>query len=200
MARQLIAIMLTALALPLMAAPALAQGKGVNCMHGAYTDAQRSELAALGPGMTISDDEIEDAAFDQIGNIAMTAIESCIGRNGWNQEQAFYATLYEMGRLNEAAYRGSGQLSAEQLRLLDDALATGNRDRLWQVIEAGVIGGIGDSGAEVSDGDAMILGVFLISAGLDVEGEDEMVAEKVGILLGFMGLQRFGRREFTNLN
>lgn len=200
MGRKLIVLGLGALALPMMSAPALAQGKGVHCMSGEYSAEQRGELAELGPEVSAVGAEIDQAVFDRIGNIAMTAIESCVTRNEWNGEQALYATLFELGRLNEAAYRASGQLSAEQLRQLDDALAIGNRDRLWGVIEAGVASGIDGGETPVSSSDAMVLGAFIMGAGLDVEDEGEMVAEKVGLLLGFMGLQRMGRREFASLN
>jgi len=188
-----------AAALPLMSAPAMAQDKGVNCMRAEYSTAQRDELAELGPQVSVFGAQINQAVFDQIGDIAMTAIESCVANNGWTQEQAIYATFFELGRLNEAAYRASGQLSDEELGLLDSALATGNRDRLWDVIEAGVMAGMGDTEAPVANGDAMVMGAFLIGSGLDVENESLMVAEKVGLLLGFMGLQRLGRREFGNL-
>ena len=199
MGRKFFAIALGALALPIMSVPAMAQGKGLNCMRGEYSGAQREELAQLGPQVSVSGAELDQAVVDRIGAIAMTAIETCTVRHNWTEEQSIFATLFELGRVNETAYRASGQLSAEELRSLDDALATGNRDRLWSVIENGVMAGMGDTDAPVPNGDAMLLGVFLIGAGLDVENEDLAVAEKAGLLLGFMALQRLGRREFANL-
>ncbi|KLI63679.1 hypothetical protein [Aurantiacibacter marinus] len=200
MGRTLFKLTLGVLALPVMSVPAMAQGKGVNCMRGAYSAAQLEELGQLTPSSSAGETQLEQAVFDQIGAIAMTAIGSCAASRGWTDEQILHATLFEMGRLSEAAYRASGELSSQQLRQLDDALAIGNRDRLWSVIEAGVMGGMSGGEAPVSNGDAMLLGTFIIGAGLDVEDQDTVVAEKVGMLLGFMGLQRMGRREFVNLN
>lgn len=200
MSRKFFVVALAAIALPVMSVPAMAQSKGVNCMRGEYSTAQREELVELSPYLSSGGMDLDQSVFDQIGAIAMTAVESCVAINSWNEEQSLYATLFELGRLNEIAYRASGQLSSEELSQLDTALATGNRDRLWDVIEAGVTGGMGDTEAAVSNTDAMVLGAFLIGAGLDVENESLMVAEKVGLLLGFMGLQRMGRREFANLN
>ncbi|WP_340587953.1 hypothetical protein [Erythrobacter alti] len=199
MGRKFIAIAIGALTLSLLAVPAVAQGKGLNCMAGQYSTDQREELAELGRIMSTGGADINEPAFDRISSIAMSAIETCTARLDWNPEQSIYATLYELGRVNEAAYRSSGNLSSSELRMLDDALAAGNRDRLWGVIEAGVMSGMGGEEVSVSQGDAMVMGAFLMGAGLDVDDESQMVAEKVGLLLGFMGLQRIGQREFTNL-
>ena len=62
------------------------QDKGVNCMRAEYSTAQRDELAELGPQVSVFGAQINQAVFDQIGDIAMTAIESCVANNGWTQE------------------------------------------------------------------------------------------------------------------
>ncbi|WAT18116.1 hypothetical protein OZN62_00635 [Aurantiacibacter sp. MUD11] len=185
-----------ALALPLGATPALAQQKGLTCMESAYTDSQRSEIAELGPQVRFGDGNAANPAADRLGSIAMAAVEQCITRHGWNEELAMYAAFYELGRLNNIAYRASGELTPTQLRQIDDALATGDRTRLWEAIERGLMGGMTGQDSAPPAGDAITLGAFVLGAGL---GDDEANAVKVGILLGFMGLQRVGEREFRSL-
>lgn len=200
MGRSFLSAMVFGLALSVGAAPAMAQGKGVRCMSSQYSEAQREQLNELGPRMALGS-EIDQSVFDQIGDIAMTAVASCVERNGWNEELVLYASFYELGRLNEAAYRASGELTADQITRLDNALATGDRERLWAVVEQGVMGGVmGEEAGDVSNSEAMVMGAFLLGAGLLEGPGDEDVAEKVGLLLGFMGLQRIGRRQFDALN
>lgn len=188
------AIAAAALALPFAAVPALAQDKGLDCMANSYTASQRAELAELGPRARFGDGGGANAAADAMGDIAMLAVDSCISQLGWTQEQAMYAALYELGRVSEAAFRASGQLSDGDLAAIDRALATGDRTALWASVERGLTGGmVGDTGGP-SSADTIAMGAFILGTGL---GEDEAV--RVGILLGFMGLQRMGEREFLAL-
>lgn len=188
-----IAITAAALALPLAALPAMAQDKGLACMADSYSASQRAELADLATRARFGD-EGTNAAADAMGDMAMEAVQVCITQRGWTQEEAMYAAFYELGRVSEAGFRASGQLSEGDLAAIDRALATGDRTALWAGVERGLMGGMTGSNAEPSASDAISMGAFIIGAGL---GEDEAV--RVGILLGFMGLQRLGEREFLAL-
>lgn len=188
-----------ALALPLAANPAFAQGQGVHCMQGQYSAEQTEELRELGPNL-VTGSQIHQEVFDRMGDIAMTAVQSCGRSNRWNEEQSRFATLYELGRINEITYRKSGHLTEDQLQRLDSALATGKHERLWSIIENSVYQGMNEGDGAMGEGDAMVIGAFIVSAGLNTGSESEAVAERIGIILGFMGLQRIGRREFDTLH
>lgn len=185
-----------AFALALSSAPALAQGKGIDCMANSYTASQRARMAEIGPDVSFGDGGTTNAAADELGDIAMAAVEQCLTRHGWTQEQAMYAAFYELGRVSEAGFRASGELTPEQLRRIDEALATGDRSRLWAAVERGLTGGMVDDGSGPPPGDAIAMGAFVLGAGIEAT---ERNGERVGILLGFMGLQRLGRREFLAL-
>lgn len=188
-----IAITAAALALPLLATPAFAQDKGLNCMAESYSASQRAELDDLATRARFGEEGTNSAA-DAMGDMAMQAVQECIAQRGWTQEQAMYAAFYELGRVSEAGFRASGQLSDSDLAAIDRALATGDRSALWAGVERGLMGGMTGSNAEPSTGDAITMGAFILGTGL---GEDEAV--RIGILLGFMGLQRVGEREFLAL-
>lgn len=188
------AIAAAAFALPLAASPALAQGKGLACMANSYSPAERQQLADLGADARFGDGSQANAAADAMGDMAMEAVQDCMARLGWTEEESLYAAFYELGRVSEAGFRASGQMSSSDLASIDRALATGDRSRLWGAIERGLMGGMTGQGGEPSSSDAIAMGAFVIGAGL---GEDDAV--QVGILLGFMGLQRVGEREFLAL-
>lgn len=188
-----IAIAAAVLALPLAGVPALAQGKGLACMAGSYTASERAELSELGVRARFGEGGT-NAAADAMGELAMQAVETCVQRLGWSQEEAMYAAFYELGRVSEAGFRASGQLSRDELAAVDRALASGDRSSLWASVERELMGGMTEDRSASSTGDAIILGAFILGTGLD---EDEAVS--VGILLGFMGLQRVGQREFLAL-
>ncbi|MCB2065527.1 MAG: hypothetical protein KDE15_02675 [Erythrobacter sp.] len=193
---RLLLIAVGALALGLSATPALAQDKGLRCMAASYTPAQRQQMAELGPRARFADASGPNAAADALSDVAMDAVVHCITESGWGEDAAMFATFYELGRVNEAAFRQSGELSSEDLRRLDTALARGDRTALWDAIERGVWAGVADSDVGASDADAMVLGTFMLESGL---GLNEQTANRVGVLLGFMGLQRVGQREFRAL-
>ncbi|RPF70583.1 hypothetical protein [Aurantiacibacter spongiae] len=189
-------VTLLAMAMPPASAPVAAQGKALGCMAGAYTGEQDARLDALADEAGFAGES--DEADGELAGIVMQAVESCVDGNGWTQEEAMYAAFYELGRVSEAAYRNSGELSEAQLGNVDEALAKGDRSRLWGIIERGLMNGMasGDGNSGISGGDAMTLGAFVTGTGI---GSDEATAEKVGVLLGFMALQRLGRREFQGL-
>ena len=188
------AISAAALALPFAALPAVAQDKGLDCMVNSYTASQRAELAELGPRARFGDGGDANSAANAMGDIAMVAVDGCISQLGWTQEEAMYAALYELGRVSEAAFRASGQLTQNDLAAVDRALATGDRTALWASVERGLMGGMAGDTAGPSATDTIAMGAFILGTGL---GEEEAV--RVGILLGFMGLQRVGAREVLAL-
>ena len=190
------AITLGALALPFAAMPAMAQGKGLECMANAYTAEEQATMAELGPQVDYGDGANVNPAANAILEMSVLAVERCMSQRGWTEDQVAFATLYEMGRVNEIAYRASGALSEEEMRLLDEALATGNRDRLWEAIDRSLGMGFAGDDADPAMADSIVMGTFILGAGLP---DDEETAVKIGLLLGWIGLKRMGAREFAAL-
>lgn len=178
-----------------VSAPAMAQDAGITCMAGQYTQAQNDQILALAPNMA-NGTQINQPVFDQISTIAVGAIETCATQSGWSDQQTMFAIFYELGRVNERAFRASGALTQDELNRLDAGLAEGGNERLWQVIENSVRMGMGEN-IELTDADAMVMGMFITDVGLDVGSAGTDTPELAGMLLGFMGLQRYGEREFA---
>lgn len=190
-----------ALTLSLLSVPAAAQNKGLNCMRGQYTPAETARIEALGPTLT-TNAQLNDSAMNTLGEIAMAAIQTCAERYDWGDREIAFATLYELGRVAEVAYRAGDDLTPRQFELIDEALASGNRDILWSIIEGSVLGGIDGQPDPVTQNEAILLGLFVSEAGLlspnATNAESEQMGEKVGVLLGFMGLQRISLRMFDS--
>lgn len=187
-------VTILALALAALAAvPAQAQDEALGCMDLAYDKAELGEIGQLAPQVRF-DGGVNNAAAERVGEIALRAVFACSGQYGWNEPQTTQAMYYEMGRLYELAYRSTGLLSDEQLERIDTALAAGNRDAVWAAIERGVVAGMTGEASSGGRQDDFILGGFVIGAGL---GSDEATGERIGVLLGFMALQRMGARDFA---
>lgn len=185
-----------ALVLAMLPAPAMAQSGQLTCMAAGYDAAELAQFERLGPRARFGEGE-DSAATDQVAEIALQAVIECAGQAGWSETQTMYAAYYELGRLNEAGFRKSGQLTSSELARLDAALVSGNRDILWRAIESGVLAGVDGIEREVTSEEEFALGSFAIGAGL---GDDEATGVNVGLLLGFMALQRVGAREFAALS
>lgn len=201
MGRTTILALAGALTLPFVPVTAAAQGKDLMCMQGEYSPAQNARIEAIGPSLSNAG-EISQQAMNSLGEIAMTSIEVCAAQHGWNETATAFATLYELGRISEIAYRAGDDLSPREFALIDSALATGNRDRLWSIVEESVIGGMDGEPDPVSNTQAIVLGLFVQEAGLLPEGMSDAqgvdIGERVGVLLGFIALQRVSEREFAN--
>lgn len=182
-------------ALVLAPIPVVAQNAGLDCMKSSYTAAQLSEFRRLAPGMSFAEGE-EQAAANRMADIGMEAVVACASSLNWSEDQMMQAAFYEISRLSEAGYRQSGALTAAELTRFDNALAQGNRDRLWQVVERSAVSGMQGTQDEISTMDEILLGSFALSAGF---GDSEEEGAKVGMLLGFMAMQRVATREFAAL-
>jgi hypothetical protein len=186
---------LAALVLALLPAPAMAQAGQLGCMESSYDAGQLAQFERLGPRARFGDGE-DTTAADQMAEIALQAVIECAGQAGWSESQTMYAAYYELGRLNEEGFRKSGQLTAAELARLDAALITGDRDAMWRAVENGVLAGVDGVERQATREEEFALGSFAIGAGL---GSDEATGELVGVLLGFIALQRVGAREFVAL-
>lgn len=187
-----------ALAVALTSAPAFAQDTGISCMQGQYTEDQTDQLAALAPGL-LNGTELNQPVFEEISALAMGPIASCAAQANWSEQQILFAAFYELGRINESAFRDSGTLAGDEVARIDDALAQGDRANLWSVVERSVRMGMGQD-IQITEADTQVMGEFISEVGLDVGSAETDTPEVVGMFLGFMGLQRYGAREFAKLS
>ena len=182
----------------LLTMPGVAQAaEGLECMAQSYSAEEQAQIAALSKDFSFAEDGSDGGTRDKLSQYGIAAAFDCFEKNGWSEDELHYAMIYELGRLSEVAYRGSGRLTAEQIRLLDEALAERERTALWTLLERAVQAGLENREAETTPREEMMMGAFVIAAGL---GSDEQTGEKVGELMGAMALQRIGRREFTALH
>lgn len=167
---------------------------GLECMADRYDSSTLGEIESLSVRFVI-DEEGESMTGDQLGSIAADTTLACFEQHGWSDGAVFSAVLYEVGRLTEAAYRRSGALTLEQLDKIDAALASDERPELWTLLERGVLAGMDGEEPDFTAEEQFTLGMFVHAA--EVPTDDD-TAEKVGVLLGFMALQRYGAREFNS--
>lgn len=180
----------------LVAAPGAAHAaEGLDCMAQSYGPEELAKIEKLSHNFHF-DDQGDKGTGDALMEIGITATYECFDANGWSEDGLYFATLYELGRLAETALRHSGRLTAEQMQLLDQALAKRERPELWAALEKAVVAGLEDREAEVTAKEELVLGAFVVSAGL---GSDDATGEKVGELLGAMAMMRYGQREFGAL-
>jgi len=177
----------------LLAWPGAAGAAGLECMAQSYGAEELAEIAALSTRFSFDDSDPQSTG-DELSQIGIEAAQGCSGANGWSENELYYAMLFELGRLSEAAYRLAGHLTAGQLRAIDDTLAGGERVELWTLMERAVIAGLEGREPQSTPEEDFVLGSFLMTAGF---GDDEAVGTKVGELLGTMALWRIGRREFA---
>lgn len=183
------------LALVMLTTPGVARAAdGLDCMAQSYAAEDLAAIEALSTEFSFRDGG--DGSEDRLSQIGVAATYRCSEANSWSANQLYYAMLFELGRLSEAAYRRSGHLSAQQLRTIDESLAAREREELWALMERAVLAGLENREAETTASEDLLMGGFLFSLGL---GADEAMGEKVGELMGTMALQRIGRREFAAL-
>jgi hypothetical protein len=182
--------------LALLATPAAAEAAGLECMAASYTAEEKATVERLSADFDIDKDGEGNSASDEIAKMAGKVTKACGQNAGWNDEQLIYAALFEVGRLSEQAFRHSKMMSSAEIQKIDASLAQGNRDNLWTALERAVMGGIAKSKQDASPQDTFAIGAFLLGAGV---GTDEKTATNTGVLLGFMALQRLGKREFSAL-
>jgi hypothetical protein len=164
----------------LLLAPGVARAAdGLDCMAQSYSAEELAEIDALSNQFSFAEKDKGGGQGDRLSEIGVKAAYECFDENGWSESALYYATLFELGRLSEAAYRQSGHLTAEQLSAVDEAQA-----------------GLENREAETTPQEDVLMGGFIISIGL---GSETGAEEKVGELMGTMALQRIGRREFTAL-
>jgi hypothetical protein len=185
---------LVALATGLAAQGSAAGARALDCMAQSYGPKEAAEIAALSTGFSFDDG---NASSDRLSEIGIAATYECFEEQDWSESQMYYAMLFELGRLGEAAYRQSGRMTAEQLRTLDAALAARERPELWAMMERAVRAGLEDKEAETTPQEDAVMGGFVLSLNI---GSPEAVGEKIGELMGAMALQRVGRREFEALS
>jgi hypothetical protein len=174
------------------------QAAGLDCMAGSYSKEDRLAIEAAGPGLAIvdSDEDAPNPASDLLAAMATAAAMDCFTRNEWPVDAAYHATIFELGRLFEQAFRTTGALSPEELAVVDAALAESGHERLWNLLERGAMAGLNGTDPNFTTQENFIMGAFAISLGLE---RDSSTDEDIGILLGFMSLQRLARREFSAL-
>lgn len=191
------------LALQFASVAVAAQDKPLDCMAGQYSEEDLQQVDAYGPALA-NGGQLDQATLSGLGAIVMTAVGTCAESRGWSREATNLAAVYELGRLAEISYRAGGELSSGQLRMIDRSLATEDTNSLWAVIERGVIGGMDGEPDQVAEDDALTLGLFVERAGLisreQSDAEQLRLSEKVGVLFGFMGMQRVTRRQFATID
>lgn len=186
---------LTGLFAILLASSGEASAAGqLDCMAQSYDAGQLAKIAEASEGFTIN--KSRDDKSQGFADIAIMAAANCADQRSWTDDQIYHAMFYEIGRLGEAAYRHSGNLTAEQMVKLDRALTNQDRTELWALMEKTVAASINGEEANLSLKDQTKLGIFIIGSGL---GSDEATGEKVGGLLGMMAIQRYAQREFEAL-
>lgn len=166
----------------------------LGCMAQSYDAADLARIEALSTNFSI--DQVKDEKADSLGDVAFKAAAVCADSNSWSDDQIYYAMLFEVGRLSEAAYRRSDALTADQFRKLDMALARQDRTELWAILEKSTIASLNDQEPPTTSQEKIKLGIFAIAAGV---GADETSGEHVGVLLGLMSMQRYAQREFEAL-
>ncbi len=184
---------LAAISLAVLGAPAMASDGGITCMEEGYDTATLGQIEQLMGQVDIEAGD-ENIANAKLGQLVIEAVQFCIAEHGWNELQTFNAIIYEIGRLQELAMRQNGPLTPQEISNLDKALANGDRTQLWTIVEAQAQKGMVGEAVDVSDREAMILGMFIVAAGIP---PTEEAGEDVGLLLGMMALQRIGAREFA---
>ena len=183
------------LAALLLALPGTAKAAdGLECMAQSYGPEKLAEISAL--STRFSFDDTPQSTGNELSQIGIKAAYDCYEENAWSERTLYYATIFELGRLSEAAYRQSGHLTAEQIRTFDQALSGRDRPELWALMERAVIAGLEGREPESTPQEEVLMGGFLISAGL---GSDDTLSTRIGELMGTMALQRIGRREFAAL-
>lgn len=184
------------LAAAMVSAPAMAQDTGISCIENAYTAEQVSAIGAASQNLA-NGTQLNQSALNEIVMVASPAIQACAAQSGWNEQQTMFATFYEMGRVSEQGFRASGLLTPNELARLDEGLAQDTSGEVWAAVESTVMASLGGT-VSVSNDDALTMGLFITGIGLDVGSAGTDTPELVGMLLGFMGLQRIGTREFAN--
>lgn len=181
----------------LLACPGTAfAAEPLDCMAGAYTPEQQAQLDKVIPKFSLTDEKQKDKVSEVVAALAVEAAATCTEQNNWPEEGLYYAMLYEISRLSEISFRQSGKMTADELRLFDEALAKRDRTTLWNLMERAVMAGLNEEEAKFTTQEEVTLGAFVIAAGL---GSDEAMGEKVGELLGMMALMRYSKREFAAL-
>jgi|GEM_PF-1922568 len=184
------------LAGPVAAAAPAGMADPLACMEASYSEAQSAEIATLTANYRSAGDPENSQWSTRIGEVVLPVVDLCSGEQGWSESALYYGTLFEMGRLSEIAYRQSGSLTPEQIRLMDEALARRERPELWSLMERAVVAGLEGGDPDFSEQELFMMGSFVVSAGI---GSDEEAGEKVGELMGMMALVRYARREFDAL-
>ena len=173
---------------------AAAEPAGLDCMAASYDGSEQDTIEGLAPKYGFGADGKGNDAVNELAKIAGGATKKCADKLGWTEEELAYAAMFEVGRVGENALRHSPMLTSEQLDKIDAALAKGNRDTLWAAIERSVWAGTANKPSGSTGQDEFVMGAFVMGVGV---GSDDLVAKKTGLLLGMMGLQRIGRREFS---
>ena len=171
--------------------PALA-AEGLECMAQSYDADELAILKGFSPEFLFAEDPGSPES-DRVGAVVTDAVVGCQTKNDWSEDAGFYATMFEGGRVIEAAFRRSPILTPSELKTLDSALAESERPELWAVLEGIVTAEMDGRGSETTPRENYALGTFVISIGL---GQDEATHEKVGALLGLLAMQRVATREF----
>ncbi len=178
-----------------IATPAMAQDlpDGLGCMAASYDAEQQATIDELIASYDASD-ETDSAKGDQLGEFASNAALACFMAHDWTEDQVFQAVLFEVGRLNEAAFRRSGPLPGDSLAKIDAALAEEDRTELWGLLERGVVAGMEGVDPGFTTRENFIMGMFILGSGMPDAEENAVSA---GMILGFMAMQRMSAREFA---
>ena len=182
------------IAVAALATPLQAQDS-VECTQNTYTEAQKQKIAEILPRFT-GDVAAEEAANIELGDSAGGVVDICAQEHGWTAEEKELAAVFEFSRLREVAFRQHGPMPAQDIAKLDAALAKGDRTALWQAMENQVLVGYTGEPSPTEQQDITILGAFLIGLGYAFQNDKN---EQFGMLMGFMALQRYGKREFAAL-
>lgn len=187
------AFVLASAALMMASGAQAGTGDELACIQQSYTAAQSSQVDRLLPQVDILGSE-QSPAMDTLGGIVGETVAGCVMKLKWDDREFESAVLYEVGRLLETGMRRHGPLTQAEIARVDTALARGDRSALWTAIEQQVAVGMNGSEEEISEGDSVLMGAFMLEIGV---GLDANKAEQVGAFLATLAMQRASRRQFT---
>ena len=176
------------------AQPALAAAN-LECIDAGYSAEQEKIFDAYYAGFTIAslDSEESDGSNALVDPVASRAA-SCALEHGWSQDAIFNAIVFRMSVMLAAALEVKTPLTSEQMSSLEAALAKADQARLRAILGPGIEASLkGQPDPEMSDDDALYLGLLVIGAGLPME---QTYSEYAGALLGARMMAEMAAEKF----
>ena len=176
--------------------PLPANADDLTCMEKSYTSQELDVIADAARAADFGDGASMNEDAELIFQMAALKSVECANTHAWTEDAVEGAVLYEIGRAGEAAIRAGRYLAAEDLRILDDALSSGDRSALWRAIEITVADETGTADWLGAHEAAAEIDRFVIELGIDPDSDR---AERLGVLFGLMGLQRYGAAMYARI-